>query len=88
MLRLKCTLSMCVLVSRTGQQVYTQHKTHEDGKTYLKTCGPGNSTATAQRTGARKLSRFCTVGTWRFMYLGAHKFMYGRWSPATYQGCN
>ena len=34
-------------------------------ETYLKTCEPCNSTATAQRTGARKLSWFCTVGTWK-----------------------
>ena len=45
--------------------IHTQHKTHEDGETYLKTCGPGNSTATVQITGAGKLSWFCTVGTWK-----------------------
>ena len=56
--------------------MHTPRKTHEDGQTYLKTCGPGNTTTTAQRTGVRKLGWFCAVGT--FMYLGAHTFMNGR----------
>ena len=44
--------------------MHAQHKSHEDSETCLKIGGNGNSTATTQRTDARRLGCFCTVGIW------------------------
>ena len=64
MLQLKCIHCQCAFCfHEQANNAYTT-QTHKNGESCIKTGVTGNNAATAQRTGARKLGWFCTVGTW------------------------